>query len=482
VATAEGKSPDPEEPEVPVDPGEDPEPTVDPEGHITITKVTTSEPENGEAYKLGETIAYEITVLNDGNLTITDITVKDELTNDEWTIASLKPDESKVFTAEYVVTEADILNGEVLNVATAEGKSPDPEEPEVPVDPGEDPEPTEGIDVTLEVNKTITNEPANGEAYVLGETIEYLISIKNTGNVIYYNIVVDDALTGLNDTIAKLGVDETAEFTTSYTVTSEDILAGSVSNTVTAKGDAIEDPKNPDEPKVPEGEDTVVTGDQDDPDGPTPPIEEIRVLLTATDTITSTPANGEAYALGEVIYFTETVTNESNVDLYNVVVKDPATGIDEVIALLKAGETVTYETTHTVTEEDIAAFTVVSVITAQADDVTTPAGETITPYAEATASAPVSQIYTLTIRYRYQDGRTAAPDRVAQLAYGAEYRVYSPAIDRYKAVPNLVEGTMPMSDLTITVIYIPTDTPIVIPEIETPLGIGVGINVGESIE
>ena len=42
--------------------------------------------------------------------------------------------------------------------------------------------------------------------------------------------------------------------------------------------------------------------------------------------------------------------------------------------------------------------------------------------------------------------------------------------------------TMPMSDLTITVIYIPTDTPIIIPEIETPLGIGVGINVGESIE
>ena len=103
--------------------GDDTVVTEDKDGHLTITKVTTSEPENGESYALGETITYKITATNDGNLTITDITVKDELVNKTWKIASLAPGESEEFTAEYVVTEADILAGEVVNVATATATS-----------------------------------------------------------------------------------------------------------------------------------------------------------------------------------------------------------------------------------------------------------------------------------------------------------------------------------------------------------------------
>ena len=47
------------------------------------------------------------------------------------------------------VTAADAAAGEVLNVATAEGTSPDPEKPDVPVTPGEDPEPTIETKFTL---------------------------------------------------------------------------------------------------------------------------------------------------------------------------------------------------------------------------------------------------------------------------------------------------------------------------------------------
>ena len=123
-------------------------------GHLTVKKVTTSNaPEGG--YPVGSTIKYKITVVNDGNLTITDITVTDELTGDEWKVESLAPGESKEFDTSYTVTEADTEAGAVVNVAAATGTSPDPDKPEVPVENGTvtdnvvPPEPTYSITYKL---------------------------------------------------------------------------------------------------------------------------------------------------------------------------------------------------------------------------------------------------------------------------------------------------------------------------------------------
>ena len=74
---------------------------------------------------------------NDGNLTAANLVVTDELTGNSgenaWKIESLAPGESKVFTAEYTVTEADAQAGKVVNTAAASGTSPDPEKPELVV-------------------------------------------------------------------------------------------------------------------------------------------------------------------------------------------------------------------------------------------------------------------------------------------------------------------------------------------------------------
>lgn len=90
--------------------------------HITVSKVITNEPEDGESYKTGETITYKITVKNDGDITVTGVTVKDALTGDSWQIEKLAVGESKDFSATYKVTEKDAKAGEVTNVATAEAK------------------------------------------------------------------------------------------------------------------------------------------------------------------------------------------------------------------------------------------------------------------------------------------------------------------------------------------------------------------------
>ena len=89
--------------------------------------------------KLGETLKYTVRVLNNGNETLTDVTVTDEMTGDVWEAGTLKPGESRTFETKYTVTEADLRKGSVLNRVTATGKDPDGKEP--PVVPGETEDP-----------------------------------------------------------------------------------------------------------------------------------------------------------------------------------------------------------------------------------------------------------------------------------------------------------------------------------------------------
>ena len=106
---------------------------------------------------------------NDGNLTVSDITVTDELTEDEWTIGALEPGKSQEFTAKYTITGADVEKGEVVNVATATGTNPDPDEPEVPVDPGENVVPIGGEPRTITykdgVNGTVFQDEVHYPCY-----------------------------------------------------------------------------------------------------------------------------------------------------------------------------------------------------------------------------------------------------------------------------------------------------------------------------
>ena len=212
-----------------------------------MEKETTSKPANGESYALGEKITYKITVKNDGNLTIKNVKVKDELTGDEWTIESLAPAASKEFTAEYTVTEADILAGSVKNEATADGDN----DSDDPTDPGDDDaeDPTEEPDGHLTVVKITTSKPADGKAYTLGEEITYKITVKNDGNLTITDITVTDELTEDEWTIKSLAPGEEKEFKATYVVTEEDSKISKVVNIATAKGTS----PDPDKPDVPVG-------------------------------------------------------------------------------------------------------------------------------------------------------------------------------------------------------------------------------------
>ena len=91
--------------------------------------------------------------------------------------------------------------------------------------------------------------------------------------------------------------------------------------------------------------------------------------------------------------------------------------------------------------------------------------------------------YTLTIDYRYPDGRPAAPTYTDTYHEGDPYDIASPQIDGYRATLIRVTGVMPGRDVTYTVIYLPIDDTILIDDIDTPLGLGrVVVNVGDCLE
>ncbi len=331
-------------------------------GRLAVSKVATTKPANGTAYALGETIKYQITVTNDGNLTITNVVVTDELTGDQWTVESLEPGASKTFETEYEVTQVDILAGSVVNVATATGTSPDPDEPDVPVDPGENEVPTGPKNGHLTVAKDTTSRPANGDTYVVGETIKYEITVINDGNLTITDIIVTDELTGDQWTIDSLSPDEMMTYNAEHIVTEADILAGSVINEATATGTSP-DPETPDVPVTP---------------GSTEDLTEERrtdIEIIKRETSSSQFYVEGVYWRGDIITYCLEVTNTGNIALIDVAVIDimktsyggerlvdivPGDGYttdeygDAFIDELAPGQTVSINASYIVTDWDIS--------------------------------------------------------------------------------------------------------------------------------
>ena len=519
-ATATGTDPKQEEPTV--TPGEVKDPTEAKKPSLFVRKVTTTTPANGEAYALGETIGYKIVVINNGNVTIRDITVVDDLTKAQWDIDELEPGAtSDEFTTEYVVTEADILAGKVLNVATATGKAPDVEEPikgsgdkEVETD---DPNPN------MTIEKTLTNLPAKGY-FTVGETAEFEITVTNTGNLTLKNVTVSEDLegatilsgdgysvTGNEAVIATLAPYAKVVVKASYTITEND-LGEEIYNIATVSADGPEDPEDPTKSHDPEdksGEEEIPTDDlavvagvktwidQDNAFATRPETITIRLLADGQEigsTTASAPdwsydfgklpahtAEGEeiAYDVAEdAVVGYDTAYAEDGYDITNSLQRYTLTirywydEVDGTVAAPTVSNTYYYGESYNVASPAIDGYSA--------------SMGRVSGIMEGDAEYDVIYTinsYTLTVRYIFQDGTTAAPDYLRTLLYGDFYMHDSPVLSGYTASQRVVLGTMPGRNMVYTVIYVPDTVDIVIDEYGVPLGIGnVEMNVGDCFE
>ena len=131
----------------------------------TLNVTKTSDVPDGQKAALGQKITYTIKVQNAGNVPYTNVKVEDPLTGLTETIETLPVGETRTFTTEYVVTEADVLEGHVLNTVTAKGdkiKDPKSDEPK---------EPNGGDEVEIKTFAPITLKPKDVTATYNGAAI-----------------------------------------------------------------------------------------------------------------------------------------------------------------------------------------------------------------------------------------------------------------------------------------------------------------------
>ena len=329
-------------------------------GNEYVTDASCSEPDLDCTSAVGDTISYNFSVVNTGNVTLSNVVVADPLvTMVGGPIASLAPGaiDTTSYTASYTVTQQDIDAGLFSNQATATATTPDASSvTDVSDDTSilED-DPTITIlcaTPSIALVKVGTYDGLNNDGdciAAVGDIIGYAFSVTNTGSVTLTNVVVTDPLvTMLGGPIASLapGATDSTTFTASYTITQQDIDAGVFSNQATATATAT------DASSV-----TDVSGTSIDNDTPT--ITDICQDANIALVKTSSYDDGDCTAaVGDTIGYSFSVTNTGNVTLTNVVVTDPlVTMLGGPIASLAPGVTdsTTYTASYSVTQQDIIA-------------------------------------------------------------------------------------------------------------------------------
>ncbi|BEL03293.1 hypothetical protein Q0Z83_014840 [Actinoplanes sichuanensis] len=311
---------------------------VTPAGHQTAAEV-------------GDTVRYRTTLTNNGNQTITDITVNDTRAGTATCPGtSLAPGASMICNSasSYTVTAGDIdTNTPVLTTVTVSGRRPsDPAAtalltpqasvPVVPAAPG----------LTILADAVVT-PGAHRDQLIRDDIVDYEFTVRNTGNVTMTGIVVTGIRTGVANCLAATlaaGASTTCSAGTPYRVTQPDVEAGqpiveSVSVTARAPG---------------------ATSDQTF--GPATDTEQMAVAADSLDlsvvAVVTPTAHQVAAQVGDTVAFRYTVVNDGDLEVIDIAVDDRLVGLAQCPGTtLPVGGTMicTSQASYKITQADIDA-------------------------------------------------------------------------------------------------------------------------------
>lgn len=336
----------------------------------------------------GDLVTYNFTVRNDGEVTLTDIEIRDPMIQAQrgetapfdplFTIPFLAPSAQETVSTDYELTQEDLDNSEVVNTANVIGTDPFGRQPTDDSGTAFDNDDATTTLLTpqpeLEVVKTADASGIQNPT-VVGDPIIYTFVVTNTGNVTLTDVRLTDPLSGLefdpanNNPISVLepGEGGAVTMTATYAVTIDDIQAGQVLNQASVTG------VDPDENPVSDASEEVIV-----PLFRNPAIETVKSQLPVD--------NGDGIdGLGDTINYTITVTNTGTVPLTNVSLVDTLTDLNSgPLTLsreptfvsadagssegdLQVGETATYEAAYLIESGALAAGGVSNTVTASGD-------------------------------------------------------------------------------------------------------------------
>ncbi|TVZ24042.1 putative repeat protein (TIGR01451 family)/gliding motility-associated-like protein [Dokdonia sp. Hel_I_63] len=332
---------------------------------IVITKTFVYLDTNGNgSIDLGDQLQYNFVVVNNGNVTITDVVVNDPLLGGiVGVIDVLTPSDTGNVTATYNLTQADIDTGSVTNTATAIGNDPFDNDVTSADTVVFDIDDMGGIDLVKAAQLQDTN---NSNTVDVGDEILYMFTVTNTGNVTVTNVEINDSTIGVSNlpiVPSTLQPGESGIAVDAYVLTLDDVMVGMIINSAEASAiDAMGQPLMDVSDSANPADDT---GAGDDPT--VTMFEVANISLQKMGEYIDTNLNN-IVDQGDRIEYMFTVTNTGNTPLFDVSVDDSLVEVDGGPIDLAIGETdsSTFSASYILTNEDVANGSVLNTATVTA--------------------------------------------------------------------------------------------------------------------
>ncbi|WP_411553461.1 hypothetical protein [Paenibacillus lautus] len=174
----------------------------------------------------GQLVEYRLELTNTGQVGLTNVRITDALLGLDEVIPSLPIGGSTVLTKGYSVPAGTPAGTVIVNTSTAISDQTGPVSDEAFVSILPSPVvPVYDLAITKEADRTTTQA---------GDTIEYRITVRNTGNAVLTSVRVTDALLGIDRTIDRLNPNESVNIRARYGVMGSTGIGSVIINTAQA--------------------------------------------------------------------------------------------------------------------------------------------------------------------------------------------------------------------------------------------------------